>query len=174
MKAKMSLMTRFIWFLALITPSLAHPQLPSSGPSSPGQADIKILSEQMECDQSRNVCVAKGNAIAQKLDGPKTKILKADQITTHFAREGETGPVKLTRLEAEGNVFFIIDDIIIQGKRGNYLADSEVAEVFGDVKITNGKNQLDGSYGKVYMKTGHYSIKRDGEPVQALIFTAEK
>jgi lipopolysaccharide export system protein LptA len=145
---------------------------PSS--QSPSQPDIKILSDQMDCDQSHNTCIAKGNATAEKLNDPKVKILKADQITAHFAKAGGTGPLKVTRLEATGNVFFIIGDIIIQGKRGNYLADSEVAEVFEGVKVTNGKNQLDGDYGTVNMKTGHYSLKGGGERVQALIFTDNK
>jgi lipopolysaccharide export system protein LptA len=128
----------------------------------------------MDCDQSKNVCVAKGNAIAEKLNDSKVKILKADQITAHFAKEGGKGPLKVIRLEAEGNVFFIIGDIIIQGLRSNYSAATEIAEVFDNVKITNGNNQLEGGYAKVNMKTGHYSIKRDGERVAALIFTKDK
>jgi lipopolysaccharide export system protein LptA len=160
--------TQVIGILLLINATFAHSTPASPAPSQP---NIKILSEQMDCDQSHNVCVAKGNAIAEKLNESKVKILKADQITSYFGKEGETGPLKLTRLEAEGNVFFIIGDVIIQGKRGTYLAESEIAEVFDDVKVTNGKNQLDGGYAQVNMKTGHYSIKRGLEPVQALIFT---
>jgi lipopolysaccharide export system protein LptA len=159
-----------IFTLLLINATFANPV-----PTAPTQTqpNIKILSEQMDCDQSHNVCVAKGNAIAEKLDDSKVKILKADQITSYFSKEGGTGPLKVTRLEAEGNVFFIIGDIIVQGKRGTYLAENDVAEVFDDVKITNEKNQLDGGYAKVNMKTGHYSIKRGSEPVQALIFTKD-
>ena len=139
----------------------------------PSQPNIKILSEQMDCDQSHNVCVATGNAIAEKLGDSKVKILKADRITTHFAKEGKTGSMRVTRLEAAGDVSFIIGDIIVQGKRGNYLAEEEIAEVFDEVKITNGENQMNGGYGKVNMQTGHYSIKREGERVQALIFTKD-
>lgn len=157
-----------------ITSSFASSPKASPLPTSENQANIKILSDQMDCDQDHNVCVAKGHAIAEKLGDSKVKILKADQITAHFAKEGGTGPLKVTRLEAMGNVFFIIGDIIIQGKRGNYATENEIAEVFEDVKITNGENQLDGSYGKVNMKTGHYSLKRNGERVQALIFTKDK
>lgn len=147
------------------------PPAPATPPSN--QPNIKILSDQMDCDQNHNVCVAKGNAIAEKLNDSKVKILKADQITAYFSKDGGAGPLKVTRLEAEENVFFIIGDIIVQGKRGTYLAEEDVAEVFDDVKITNGKNQLDGNYAKVNMKTGHYSIKRGNEPVQALIFTKD-
>lgn len=158
--------------LLLINATFANsPPIPVTPTQS--QANIKILSEQMDCDQGHNVCVAKGNAIAEKMDDSKVKILKADQITAYFSKEGGTGPLKVTRLEAEGNVFFIIGDIIVQGKRGTYLAENDVAEAFDDVKITNGQNQLDGGYAKVHMKTGHYSIKRGSEPVQALIFSKE-
>lgn len=163
---------RFLCFvtLLLINATFAN-SAPVPAPLTSAQPNIKILSEQMDCDQNHNVCIAKGNAIAEKLDDSKVKILKADQITSYFSKEGGTGPLKVARLEAEGNVFFIIGDIIIQGKRGIYLAENEIAEVFDDVKITNGNNQLDGGYATVNMKTGRYSIKRGQEPVQALIFT---
>lgn len=161
---------RAIGILLLTNATFAGPNSASPAP----QPNIKILSEQMDCDQNHNVCVAKGNAIAEKLNDSKVKILKADQITSYFSKEGGTGPLKVARLEAEGNVFFIIGGIVIQGKRGTYLADNEVAEVFDDVKVTNGNNQLDGGYAKVNMKTGHYSIKRGLEPVQALIFAKDQ
>jgi lipopolysaccharide export system protein LptA len=144
-----------------------------NAPSSPGQPNIKILAEQMDCDQSQNVCIAKVNASAEKLNDPKTKILKADQIKAHFGKEGRDGSTKVTHLEADGHVFLILGDIIIQGERGDYVVDTEVAKVYDDVKITNGQNQVSGSYGEVNMKTGQYSVRRDGERVQALIYTKE-
>ena len=170
---KQTLSSFIVMILLLTKPSVA------SVTATPAQPNIKILATQMDCDQAKNVCIAKGDAIAEKLNDSKVKILKADQITAHFAKEGGTGPVKVTRLEAEGNVIILIgDDIIIQGDRGNYLvggekAESEIAEVFDNVKITNGKNQLDGGYAKVHMKTGQYSIKEKGKRVQALIFTKD-
>lgn len=162
----------FIFCLIAIASSWANP-LPPSGAPQPSQPDIKIQAEQMDCDQSQNKCIARGNAIAEKLNDPKTKVLKADQITVYFAKEGGKGTLKATRLDAEGHVFFLIGDMVIQGKRGSYLADSAVAEVFDDVKITNGGNQVDGGYGKVNMKTGQYTIRQDGARVQALIFAKE-
>jgi lipopolysaccharide export system protein LptA len=166
--------TIIICGIIFLTPSFATSKTSSPTPAPSNQPNIKILSDQMDCNQEHSLCVAKGNATAEKLGDSKVKILKADQIKAYFAKEGQNGPLKVVKLEAEGNVFFIIGDIIIQGKRGHYVTDSEVAEVFDNVKITNGSNQLDGGYGKVNMKTGHYSIKRDGEPVQALIFTKEQ
>jgi lipopolysaccharide export system protein LptA len=157
----------------VIIPSFANVQQ-SIPESSDTQPNIKILSDQIDCNQNKNVCIAKGNATAEKLNDTKVKILKADQIIAHFAKENGTGPLKVTQLEATGNVFFIIGDIVIQGSRGNYSAQTEIAEVFENVKITNGNNQLDGGYAQVNMKTGQYSIKRNGERVSALIFTKDQ
>ncbi|MBM3468044.1 MAG: hypothetical protein FJX71_01270 [Alphaproteobacteria bacterium] len=142
--------------------------------TSENQSNIKITSEQINCEQNQNTCTALGNAVAEKLNDPKKKILKADKITVHFTKKQGNEPTKIALLEAEGNVFFIIGDIIIKGKKGNYITESETAEVFEDVKITDDKNQLDGNYASVNMRTGHYSIKGDKNRVQALIFTKEK
>ena len=163
---------RILFFIISLV--LVAPSFPTTTPLSKNQPNIKILSDEMDCDQTRSVCVAKGNATAEKLGEDKVKILKADQITAHFAKDGGAGPMKITRLEAVGNVFFIIGDISIQGKRGNYITEEDSAEVFDDVKITNRENQLEGGYGKVYLKTGQYTLKNNGERVQALIFTKDK
>lgn len=137
------------------------------------QPNIKILSDQMDCDQARHVCIAKGNATAEKLNDKKTKVLKADQITAHFAKDAKSGSTQVTHLEADGNVFFVIGDIAIQGKQGEYLVESGIAKVKDDVKITHGENQLDGGYAEVNMETGHYSLRHDGEQVQAMIYTKD-
>ena len=135
--------------------------------------DIKILSDQIDCNQSQNKCVAKGHASAEKLNDARRKILNAEQIIAHFPKkkEGESGPVKVSFLEASGEVILFIDDVIIQGRQATYNPETEIAEISGDVKITTGGNQIEGSYGKVNMKTGHYTLKREKERVQALIYT---
>jgi lipopolysaccharide transport protein LptA len=150
-------------------PSLAN----LAAPLNTEQPNIKITSNQMDCNQSTNVCVATGNAVAQKLNDSKTKVLKADQITAYFAKEKASGPLKATRFEAQGNVFFVIGDIVVQGKRSEYVVETEIAKVFDDVKITQGKNQMDGGYAEVNMRTGQYFVKKDKDRVSALIYTKD-
>lgn len=170
----MSLYIHFIvWSIIIIAHTTASTNTQSSTTMS-DEPNIKIVSNEIHCEQSKNICIAKGNAKAEKLKDSKVKVLKADQITAHFTKKDSKGPLKVTHLEAEGNVFLIIGDIIVQGRHGQYSDETEIAEVFDDVKITNGKNQLDGGYARVNMKTGHYTIKRDGERVTALIFTKDK
>jgi lipopolysaccharide export system protein LptA len=163
----------FLWAFMSLTVTFANTQTQSRTPHL-DEPNIKIVSEEINCDQSKNICIAKGNAVAEKLNESKIKLLKADQITAHFAKQSGTGALKVTHMEAVGNVFFIIGDIIIQGLRGHYNSETDIAEIFDNVKITNDKNQLDGGYARVNMKTGHYVIKRDGERVSALIFTQDK
>lgn len=137
----------------------------------------------MDCDQGKNTCVASGNASAEKLNDSKTQILKADKITAHFSKEGGSGSMKPDQLKADGNVRFKLDDIFVQGDRGDYDVGTEVIKVYsqedkdgkkGNVKITNGENQVSGKSGEVNMKTGKYSVRGDGERVEALIYTKEE
>lgn len=168
------------WILFLITGAFSATLATAThaGPKSTPEANIKILAEEMDCDQKRQVCIAKINAIAEKLNDPEKKILKSDMITAHFTKKphttGEEASTKITRLEANGHVFLILGEVIVQGDHGTYDLDSETAEIFDDVKITHGKSQLNGSYGKVNMKTGQYSVKRNGERVEALLFTQDE
>ncbi|MBM3632172.1 MAG: hypothetical protein FJX03_00470 [Alphaproteobacteria bacterium] len=144
----------------------------TSGPTQSKQPNIKIYAQQMDYDQSKSICIATGNAIAEKLNDSKVKILKADKITAHFTKKDASGSLKVSLLEAEGKVIILSGpDLIIQGENAKYTPESEIAEIFQNVKITNGENQLDGSYGKFNMKTGHYSLKEEGKRVQALILT---
>ncbi len=41
-----------------------------------------------------------------------------------------------------------------RGREGTYFVDRELATLEGDVKITQGENQLDGNYAEVNMATG--------------------
>lgn len=136
------------------------------------QPNIKIYAQQMDYDQSKSICIAIGNAIAEKLNDSKVKILKADKITAHFTKKDPSGSLKVSLLEADGKVVILNGpDVIIQGESAKYTPENEIAEIFKNVKITNGNNQLDGSYGKFNMKTGQYSLKEEGKRVQALILT---
>lgn len=160
-----------IWGCFLSISSLVNAS-PTSVPTQPQQPNIKIYAQQLDYDQSKNLCIATGNAIAEKLNDSKVKILKADKITAHFTKKDASGSLKVSLLEAQGKVIILSGpDLIIQGESAKYSPESEIAEIFQNVKITNGENQLDGSYGKFNMKTGHYSLKEDGKRVQALIIT---
>jgi lipopolysaccharide export system protein LptA len=65
---------------------------------------------------------------------------------------GENNRVK--RVEAFGNVFIAAPPSIARGDRGVYSAETRVATISGNVKLTHCDNQLDGDTAEVNMDTG--------------------
>jgi lipopolysaccharide export system protein LptA len=61
---------------------------------------------------------------------------------------------KLQRVEAFGHVSIRTPTDTVTGDRGVYVTDSGMARLAGDVRITRGKNQLNGAEADVNMKTG--------------------
>lgn len=142
---------------------------------SASASNIKILADQMECDQNNNKCVAIGHAIAQKLNDPDNRTISADKLVAFFSKKELNAPSRLIKIEAEGNVVVTTKETVIRAPRGHYDVDQEYAEMFEDVRVTNTeKNHITGHYGEVCMKTGLYKIKSEGQQVQALIFSADK
>ncbi|GAC1343260.1 MAG: hypothetical protein NVSMB18_18700 [Acetobacteraceae bacterium] len=77
---------------------------------------------------------------------------------------------KLQRVEAFGNVEVRTTTETIRGQRAVYVADSGIARIAGDVRITRGQNQLNGDEALVNMQTGISTLVRDpGGRVQGLV-----
>ena len=133
------------------------------------ESAYKVVADTMECVQEQHVCNAIGNAFAYKLNDPQRRTIKADRFITHFNLEN-----KLERLEAIGEVILTDGDNIVRCDRANYQADTEVADLYDNVKITSGNNQLEGSHGIADMKKRIYKISNGKKRVQALIIDSEK
>lgn len=141
--------------------------------------NIRILSDEMECDQNQRRCIATGNAIAEKVNDPKKQSISAHKLTAYFSEKTETKQSQLERIDAEGDVVVTTGDTIIRGPRGTYRVNAdktiESAEIFEDVRVSNDKNQVNGTYGHVDMVTGKYTIQQEpGRQVEALVFTQKK
>lgn len=141
--------------------------------SSSPQGNVKILADNMECDQATNKCVATGNAVAQKLNTPDNQVISAETLIAYFAKSAPDQPSRLVRLEAIGDVMVTTGDTIIRAPRGEYDVDKDYAQLFEDVHVTNKENHVHGHYGEVFMKTGLYKIVSDSDQVEALLFTKE-
>ena len=66
--------------------------------------------------------------------------------------EGESNRVK--RVEAFGNVVIATATDVARGDRGVYSAETGIATIAGNVKLTHGQSQLDGDVAEVNMDTG--------------------
>ena len=91
---------------------------------------------------------AVGRAVAVR-EGDK---LEADRLIASFV-ENKAGQRKLKTLEALGNVVITTPDEVLRGNRGLYKADTSIAELYDNVKITRGPNVLTGTKADVNLKT---------------------
>ena len=77
---------------------------------------------------------------------------------------------KLQRVEAFGNVEVRTVTETFRGQKAVYVADSEIARLAGNVRVTRGQNQLNGDEAIVNMRTGIYTMtKAPGGRVQGLV-----
>lgn len=135
--------------------------------------------DSLEYWEKKRIAVARGDAIAISQDRRMT----ADILTAHFV-EGRAQPAaraaarstpasrgrpppasspaaagngdgqRLQRLEGFGNVHVSTATDIVRADRGVYNADTGIAMMAGSVRITRDKNQMNGDFAEVNLRTG--------------------
>ena len=110
-----------------------------------------VLTAQDSFDYFRqeNVAVATGNARFKK----ENQVVQSDTLRASF-QPGEEGKLALHDIVATAHVVIVTDDQTITANHGKYRADADTAYLFGEVKMTQGENQLYGQYGEYSRKTG--------------------
>jgi lipopolysaccharide export system protein LptA len=111
--------------------------------------DVVTARDSLEYWEGQRKAVARGKAHATHED----KEIKADVLTANF-QENASGDMEVHRIDAVGNVEIMTAKEYARGREGTYFVDQELATLKGDVKITQGENQLDGNYAEVNMATG--------------------
>lgn len=104
----------------------------------------------LEYWRAEQKAVARGGAVA--VEGERR--IAADVLAAHFGEAQEGGGRRVTRIEAFDNVRISTKTEFARGDKGVYNARTEIARLYGDVKMTRGDNQLNGGYAEVDMKTG--------------------
>jgi lipopolysaccharide export system protein LptA len=89
------------------------------------------------------------------------------------AQTGGSGSQRLEKIEAFGDVHVSTEAEIAVGDRGVYNADTGIAVLAGNVKITRGQNMLNGDYAEVNTNTGVSRLLSDSRQVRGL-FVPEK
>lgn len=111
--------------------------------------DVLTARDSLEYWERKQLAVARGNAVALRED----KRIRGDVLTAHFTQEaGEN--LELTRVDAFGNVQVATKTEFARGDNGQYFVKEEVATLTGNVKITQGENQMNGSAAEVNLATG--------------------
>ncbi|HEX6978663.1 MAG TPA: LptA/OstA family protein [Alphaproteobacteria bacterium] len=136
--------------------------------------EVVTARDALEYWEHRQAAVARGDALVVTQDGRR---LRGDLLTAYFTAEpsgsasaaparapqaprpgagsgGANEQSRLQRIEAFGNVHISTETEIAVGDRGVYNADTGIAVLAGNVRITRGQNQLNGDYAEVNMNTG--------------------
>ena len=106
--------------------------------------------DSLEYWDQRKLAVARGNAVALEKD----RRVSADVLTAHVAQDTKGNASRISRIDAFGNVRVSTPTQIAQSAKGVYNADSQIATLVDHVRVTQGKNQLNGDYAEVNLNTG--------------------
>ena len=134
--------------------------------------EIVTARDSLEYYEKKSMAVARGNA-KMRMRNPtkgKSRTIRADVLTTRSQPRGSNpgkgkskgkrktksgdGQNQMERMDAYGNVVITRPGEIALGRQGFYLPNKEIAELWGNVRITRGKNQLNGERAIVNFKTG--------------------
>lgn len=116
--------------------------------------------DSLEFWQEEELAVARGDAEARQGERSiRANVLSAyltiDDDEENGAEGGEgQGDGSVRRIEAFENVRIATADEVATGDKGVYEAATQVATLYGDVKMTRGGNQLNGGYAEVNLETG--------------------
>ena len=113
-------------------------------------ASERITAERsLEYWQDRNLAIARGNAVVTRAG----RRLRADMLSASFETD-PGGRSRLYRIDAVDGVLISTPDEVVRADRGVYDLKTEIIRLEGSVKITRGKDQLNGHSAEIDLKTG--------------------
>jgi lipopolysaccharide export system protein LptA len=134
--------------------------------------DTIVARDSLEYYEDKQLAIARGDALAIRED----RRVRADTLMAHFiSKQGKQRSSKMDRIEAIGNVHLSNATDIVTANYGDYLLNTGLATVTGDVKITRGETQLNGNRAEVNLNTGQSRLltesagpEKSNERVQAI------
>jgi lipopolysaccharide export system protein LptA len=139
---------------SLMTPSLVNAQLVAKGTSP-----IMYSADNMVADNSQHLVTFEGRVELLQEDAR----LRADFVKIIYAKTPGTDKWdKVSRIEATGNIYYVIDDQVMKGDQAIYTEDNETMVMTGDVVLTQGKNVMAGNRLVYNVKEGKSVM--DGSP----------
>lgn len=109
--------------------------------------------QRIEYWNEKDAVVARGNAVAER----ESRRVEGDEITAYF--KDRDGRADLSQIEAKGRVKVKTRREFATADRLVYSLEAELAKLIGNVKITRGKDQINGDLAEMNMKTGVSKIE---------------
>ena len=141
-----------------------------------------VARDSLEYWSQRRMAVARGNAVLTTKDN---RYVGADTLVSYLTPEGTPAPVRSTtpgaappppgsgridRVELFGHVEIRTETEVVRGDRGVYSAQTGLARILGNVRITRGDNQVNGTEALVNFNTGiSRLVNAPGDRVRGLI-----
>ena len=141
-----------------------------------------VARDSLEYWSQRRMAVARGNAVLRTKDN---RYVGADTLVSYLTPEGTPAPVRCTtpgaappppgsgridRVELFGHVEIRTETEVVRGDRGVYSAETGLARILGNVRITRGDNQVNGTEALVNFNTGiSRLVNAPGDRVRGLI-----
>jgi lipopolysaccharide export system protein LptA len=141
-----------------------------------------VARDSLEYWSQRRMAVARGNAVLRTKDN---RYVGADTLVSYLTPEGTPAPVRSTtpgaappppgsgridRVELFGHVEIRTETEVVRGDRGVYSAQTGLARILGNVRITRGDNQVNGTEALVNFNTGiSRLVNAPGDRVRGLI-----
>lgn len=116
---------------------------------SSGEGPVDISAENLEASDVEGVAIYTGDVNAVR----GNVRLRADRLEAYYVRRGGGSP-ELSRIVAEGDVYYITPSEIARGDRGTYDLVNEVIELMGSVVLTQGCNVSTGEFLHAELATG--------------------
>ena len=135
-----------LMLLGIMAASVAQAQ------SLDSKKPIEIASDTLEVLQQEQKAVFSGNVIARQ--GNIT--MQSAKMIVHYTNNGQaSGTTKgISRIEADGGVFFKSLAETARGAKAVYEVDKEMITMMGNVVLTRDKNVLKGTYLTYNLSTG--------------------
>ncbi len=122
---------------------------------------IEITADSLEVLQNERIAIFKGSVDASQGE----ILLKADMLKVHYSSSNKDDSQSVSKILAEGNVFFSTNSETAKSNKGEYNVDLGLITLTGSVKLTQGKNILRGTMLKIDLKTGKNTMIGESKPI---------
>ena len=121
---------------------------------------IEITADSLEVLQNEKIAIFSGSVDAKQGE----ILLKADMLKVYYSSSKLDENQSVSKIFAEGNVFFSTNVETAKSKKGEYDVDQGIITLSGSVKLTQGKNILRGTMLKIDLKTGKNTMIGANKP----------
>ena len=120
---------------------------------------IEIEADSLEAEQSARLAVFSGNVKA--LQGQLR--LSADKLQVYYGGGAGVSEAEISRIDAEGRVFFSTNRETAQGDRGTYDVENGIITLTGAVVLTRGDDVIRGRRVVLNLTTGRSTVNAGDE-----------